>query len=202
MQANDRIMPLLILASSSPRRKELIHTLGLPVEIIPSGADEIIEEHWTPEQAVEQLALLKATDVAERRGRTQNDEIVIGSDTIVVLDHMILGKPKDDADAFRMLSMLQGRSHEVYTGVACIHLRSGHTMVKHRLTRVWMRSLSNAQIERYIATGEPLDKAGAYGIQGVGAAMIDRIDGCYYNVVGLPVSLLADMLTEYEVETP
>ena len=199
---NIREIPSLVLASSSPRRKELIHMLGLPVIIQPSGADEWTEAEWTPEQTVEQLALRKAQDVASQRGRRHEDEIVVGSDTIVVLDQEILGKPKDDTDACRMLAKLQGRSHEVYTGVACVHIDSGKTVVRHKRTKVWMRALHDAQIERYVASGETSDKAGAYAIQGLGATIVDRIEGCYFNVVGLPVSLLAEMLSEYGVETP
>lgn len=197
-----RNLPLLVLASSSPRRKELIKYLGLPVEISPSGAEENIESQWSAAEAVEQLALLKAKDVASLRESSAEREIVIGADTVVVYNETILGKPKDEADAVRMLSMLQGQPHEVYTGVACIDVQTGLTVVRHRRTQVWMRALSEAQIARYVATGEPMDKAGSYGIQGYGAAIVDRIEGCFFNVVGLPVSLLVEMVKEYGVEAP
>ena len=199
---NDRDLPLLVLASTSPRRKELIQLLGLPVEIAVSSADETVEKEWSPAETVEQLALRKASEVASIRERKQDQEIVIGADTIVVYDQQILGKPQDQDEAYRMLSMLQGRAHDVYTGVACIDAATGQQVVRHRKTQVWMRSLSSDQMKRYILSGEPMDKAGAYGIQGMGAAIVDRIDGCYFTVVGLPISLLSEMLTVYGVETP
>lgn len=199
---NDRDLPLLVLASTSPRRKELIQLLGLPVEIAVSSADETVEKEWSPAETVEQLALRKASEVASIRERKQDQEIVIGADTIVVYDQQILGKPQDQDEAYRMLSMLQGRAHDVYTGVACIDATTGQQVVRHRKTQVWMRSLSSDQMKRYILSGEPMDKAGAYGIQGMGAAIVDRIDGCYFTVVGLPISLLSEMLTVYGVETP
>lgn len=199
---NDRDLPLLVLASTSPRRKELIQLLGLPVEIAVSSGDETVEKEWSPAETVEQLALRKASEVASIRERKQDQEIVIGADTIVVYDQKILGKPQDQDEAYRMLSMLQGRAHDVYTGVACIDAATGQQVVRHRKTQVWMRSLSSDQMKRYILSGEPMDKAGAYGIQGMGAAIVDRIDGCYFTVVGLPISLLSEMLTVYGVETP
>ncbi|MCG7410201.1 Maf family protein [Paenibacillus sp. ACRRX] len=202
IQQNNHVLPLLVLASSSPRRQELIQTFGLPYVVEPSDADESLEEHWTPQDTVEQLALRKASTIVEIRQARRDEGIVIGSDTVVVHDRMILGKPHDDSDAFRMLSMLQGKAHDVFTGVACIDVRTGNTLVRHRHTRVWMRHLNNAQIERYIASGEPRDKAGSYGIQGLGATIVDRIEGCYFNVVGLPVSLLAEMLTAFAIEKP
>lgn len=202
MALNNRDLPLLVLASTSPRRKELIQLLGLQVEVVSSSADETVETEWTPAETVELLALRKATEVAGTRKRKSAQEIVIGADTIVVCDQQILGKPQDQDDAYHMLSMLQGRAHDVYTGVACIDMVTGQKVVRHRKTQVWMRPLSDDQIMRYIASGEPADKAGAYGIQGRGAAIVDRIDGCYFTVVGLPISLLSEMLSVYGVETP
>ncbi|TVX87252.1 Maf family protein [Paenibacillus agilis] len=194
--------PLLVLASTSPRRQELIHTLQLPVEVEPSNEDETVDIHWAPYETVEQLALRKANSVARARRARGEGGLVIGADTIVVLRDTILGKPENEADAFRMLSALQNEVHEVYTGVAIIDALTGVELVRHRKTAVWMRPLNPEQITRYIASGEPMDKAGSYGIQGLGAALVDRIEGCYFNVVGLPISLLADMLKVYGIEKP
>jgi len=186
----------IILASSSPRRQELLQSLKLPLLIHPSNADETVDEKLSRAEVVEALALRKASAVKDQLGAGSDQGIVVGSDTIVVLDSQILGKPADRHDAFRMLRALQGRTHEVYTGVACIDLLTGAQRVKHRTTRVHMKPLDDAQIERYIATGEPMDKAGSYAIQGMGATIVDFIEGDYFNVVGLPLSLLSDMLAE------
>ncbi|GGG74311.1 Maf-like protein [Paenibacillus radicis (ex Gao et al. 2016)] len=194
----------LVLASSSPRRKELVASLGLslPVYILPSDADESVPEDWTPGHIVEQLSLRKARATAAILSERQEESssIVVGADTIVVVDGDVLGKPKDRNDAFGMLKRLQGRSHEVYTGVACLPTGNGQAVVKHRMTKVYMKPLGDERILKYIATGESDDKAGAYGIQGYGAANVDRIEGCYFNVVGLPISLLSDMLLEFGID--
>ncbi|WP_028547676.1 Maf family protein [Paenibacillus sp. UNC451MF] len=185
----------LILASSSPRRQELIGSLQLPFEIRVSDVNEDTEPGLKPHEIVEQLSSRKAAAVCEMYKREHRTEgIVIGSDTIVVLDDEVLGKPKDEQDAFRMLNMLQGRKHEVYSGVACMDLNTGEHLVSHHVTSVYMKPLTKTQIERYIGTGEPMDKAGSYAIQGLGATIIERIEGDYFNVVGLPVSLLSDLL--------
>ncbi|WP_426448676.1 Maf family protein [Paenibacillus sp. S-38] len=185
----------LILASSSPRRQELIGSLGLPYAIRVSDVDESTEPGLSPAQIVEELSARKAGAVYERcKEEGPADGIVIGSDTIVVLDGEVLGKPQDEQDAFRMLSSLQGRRHQVYTGVACFDLATGQRLTEHRVTEVYMNPLTEAQIRRYIASGEPMDKAGSYAIQGLGATMIDRIEGDYFNVVGLPLSLLSALL--------
>lgn len=131
-------------------------------------------------------------------GREQ-DAVIVGSDTVVVLDGDILGKPVDEADAERMLSRLQGRVHRVFTGVACIDANNGQSMVQYRQTDVTMKELSEATIRAYVQTGEPSDKAGSYAIQGIGASLIDRVEGCYFNVVGLPLSLLSDMLDGFGI---
>lgn len=185
----------LILASSSPRRQELIASLQLPFEIKVSDVNEDTEPGLSPAEVVEQLSSRKAAAVCEMYKEEQRkDGIVIGSDTIVVLEGQVLGKPKDRQDAFRMLSALQGREHRVYTGVACVDLSSGQQLISHQVTLVYMKPLTQTQIERYIDTGEPMDKAGSYGIQGLGATIVERIEGDYFNVVGLPMSLLSDML--------
>jgi septum formation protein len=191
----------LILASSSPRRQELIRTFQLPVRIEVSHADESYAPLTAPAEIVEALALRKANAVVNSRRIAKSlDGIVIGSDTIVVYDNQILNKPVDDEDAMRMLSMLQGHTHQVFSGVACIDLKSGNQLIRHRMTEVTMRELSVEQISRYIASGEPSDKAGAYAIQGIGATLVDSIHGCYFNVVGLPLSLLSIMLKELGVD--
>lgn len=191
----------LYLASSSPRRQELIKTLGLPVEIRVSEVDESVPPDWAPPRIVEELALRKASAVYDKLLHTEEREgIVVGSDTIVVLDGQVLGKPTDTADAVRMLSLLQGRDHQVFSGVACMELSGGEKVVRHRMTRVFMRPLKPEQISRYVATGEPMDKAGSYAIQGLGSKFIDSIEGDYFNVVGLPVSLLGAMLEQLGLE--
>jgi septum formation protein len=189
----------LILASSSPRRQELIRTFQLPVQIEVSHADESYEPLTAPAEIVEALALRKANAVVNSRKADSIDGIVIGSDTIVVYNDQILNKPVNDEDALRMLSMLQGHTHQVFSGIACIDLRTGKQIIRHRMTEVTMRELTVEQICRYIASGEPSDKAGAYAIQGIGATLVDSIDGCYFNVVGLPLSLLSSMLNELGV---
>lgn len=193
----------LVLASSSPRRKELVASLGLslPVYILSTDTDESILPGWTPVQVVEQLSLRKAQAAARMLQQKQDKEasLIIGADTIVVLDGEVLGKPSHDEEAKAMLRRLQGRSHEVYTGVACVLSSNGEAAVAHRMTKVQMKPLSEQQIAGYVATGEPHDKAGSYGIQGLGSTMVDRIDGCYFNVVGLPLALLSDMLAQYDV---
>ncbi|HBU85922.1 MAG TPA: septum formation inhibitor Maf [Paenibacillus sp.] len=189
----------IILASTSPRRKELIASLHLAFEVIPSHADEDTPPEWTPEQTVQELAMRKALAVYRGLEGREQDAVIVGSDTVVVLDGDILGKPLDEADAERMLSRLQGRVHRVFTGVACIDANNGKSMVQYRQTDVTMKELSEATIRAYVQTGEPSDKAGSYAIQGIGASLIDRVEGCYFNVVGLPLSLLSDMLDGFGI---
>ncbi|MGO4372869.1 nucleoside triphosphate pyrophosphatase [Paenibacillus sp. MCAF20] len=158
----------IVLASSSPRRKELVASLGLslPVYILSTDTDESIELGWKPDYVVEQLSLRKASAAVHMLQNESDNQpsLVIGADTIVVLDGEVLGKPKDEADAKHMLQRLQGRSHEVYTGVACVPSMNGETIVMHRMTRVWMKPLNDKQIANYVASGEPMDKAGSYGV--------------------------------------
>ncbi|MBE9917978.1 septum formation inhibitor Maf [Paenibacillus donghaensis] len=189
----------IVLASTSPRRQELIASLHVPYEIHPSHVDEYTPKEWSPEHIVEELSLRKAQAVYAEIADPGEDAVVVGSDTIVVLGDEVLGKPADDEDAFRMLKSLQGKTHQVYTGIACIDAANGQTQVRHRMTLVTMKELSDAQIKAYIKSGEPSDKAGAYGIQGLGAILVERIEGCYFTVVGLPVSLLSDMLPEFGI---
>ncbi|MGN7468436.1 Maf family protein [Brevibacillus sp. SAFN-007a] len=183
----------LILASSSPRRRELLQALGIPFTVMTSDADETTAPHLTAEQVVEELSLRKAKAVADRL----SEGLVLGSDTVVVLDGQILGKPVDEADAFRMLSMLQGREHTVYTGVALVDVATGRTEVAHSHTDVRIRPLSEAEIKSYIATKEPMDKAGSYAIQGIGATIVEGITGDYFTVVGLPLGLTSNLLARF-----
>lgn len=189
----DSVIPRIILASASPRRKMLLEQLGLTFEIIVSELAEEVEASFTPEQAAEQLAFRKAQAVAA----SLSAGIVIGADTIVVDPQGMLGKPKDAAEAYAMLARLSGQVHRVITGVAVIAKRApGSALVKHETTQVKIAPLSAADIHWYIRTGEPLDKAGAYGIQGQGTMFVEWIQGCYNNVVGLPLFLLVQMLRE------
>lgn len=203
MHAGMSNTPTLILASASPRRQELITLLGLPVQIIPSRVDEDTPSHWSPSQIVEGLSERKALSVKEElAGTAASSSIVVGSDTIVVLNNRVMGKPKDVHDAEHMLQQLSGEVHEVYTGLSCIRVSDGKKVTSHRVTRVKMRKCSNEQIARYVATGEPMDKAGAYGIQEIGALLVESIEGCYFNVVGLPVSLLSVQLEQFDIIVP
>ncbi|WP_223068263.1 Maf family protein [Paenibacillus caui] len=192
---NTKSSKSIILASSSPRRQELVAVLGIPFTVMPSHADETVPQDWNPEKMVTELALRKAQQVYDSLG-TKPEAIIVGSDTVVVKDEQILGKPRDEEEAASMISSLQGRDHEVYTGVACIDAETGRTIVRSRATKVTMKPLSRNEVMAYVRSGEGLDKAGAYGIQGLGASLVTRIEGDYFNVVGLPLSLLADMLGE------
>jgi septum formation protein len=172
--------PALILASGSPRRRQLLAALGLPFTVVTSGVPEDVAPGIDPVEAVLQLAQRKAEAVAV----TLDRGLVIGSDTDVVLDDTILGKPADAADAARMLRLLRGRTHRVISGVAVLDTASGRIALGTVTTLVTMVDASDAQIAAYAASGEPLDKAGAYAIQGLGGALVAGIDGCYNNVVG------------------
>ncbi|GEC91281.1 MULTISPECIES: Maf family protein [Brevibacillus] len=183
----------LILASSSPRRRELLQTLGLSFTVITSDVDETTAGHLSASEVVEELSLRKAKEVASRL----TEGVVLGSDTVVVLDGQILGKPVDEMDAYRMLSMLQGQEHTVYSGVALIDVETGRAEVSHSLTDVRIRALTEQEIKSYIATGEPMDKAGSYAIQGIGATIVEGITGDYFTVVGLPLGLTSALLTRF-----
>ena len=206
----------VILGSASPRRRELLAQIGVEFEVRVSDKEEIYHSE-IPEEIVKELALMKAENVmadmtveqvlkkpaTEKTEETEDRQtflkstVIIGADTVVVLDDKILGKPKDEEDAFRMIQSLQGRRHEVYTGVAVIEFDSEgkRSTVNHAVgTKVYVNAMTEEEIHAYIATGEPVDKAGAYGIQGRFAPFIDRIEGDYYNVVGLPVSYVYQVL--------
>jgi septum formation protein len=187
--------PKIILASNSPRRRELLEQIGLTFLVAPADVDESVRDGEAPKDYAERLALDKARAAASRA----KEGIVIAADTFVVVGDAIFGKPVDAADARRMLSELSGRGHEVLTGLAVVDAATGRSAVRTSATGVWFRELSDREIAAYVATGEPLDKAGAYGIQERGALLVERIEGCYSNVVGLPLSLLGEMLREFGV---
>ncbi|WP_059049646.1 Maf family protein [Paenibacillus senegalimassiliensis] len=192
-------LPQIILASSSPRRQELMASLSLPFEVMPSHADESTPANWPPDRMVKELAARKAEAVRLTLEPSRRHGIIVGSDTIVVRDGVVLGKPRTQAEAADMLRSLQGRSHTVYTGVACMDASTGTHKVEYRSTTVTMKALTEAQIQAYARSGEGLDKAGAYAIQGLGATIVTHIEGCYFNVVGLPISLLVDMLNDFGI---
>ena len=186
-------MTHIVLASASPRRRELLARIGIDPEILPSSVEEKITGK-APAQIVCSLAEQKCRDVASRQNR---DAIVIGADTIVTLDGEILGKPSDEEDAVRMLRELQGRTHEVYTGVTLIRTEAGKTVCEETFaekTDVCVSSMTEEEIRSYVQSGEPMDKAGAYGIQGLFAKYISGISGDYFNVVGLPLCRLWSVL--------
>ena len=181
----DRIVAgRLILASQSPRRAQLLSQIGLEFMVVPSHLDEDAITVTDPTQHVLTLSRLKAEHVAGQIG----DGLVVGADTIVVLDDQILGKPVDESDAFQMLRRLSGRTHQVYTGFTIIERPQGRLVSSYEMTNVHFRDLQDWEIDNYIATRHPMDKAGAYGIQDQSAVFADRIEGCFYNVVGFPLT--------------
>jgi septum formation protein len=180
---------MLVLASQSPRRSEILKQAGIPFTVRAASVDESPIEKEKPEEYVQRLAEWKAAAV--HAGPT---DIVLGADTTVVIDDEMLAKPVDHADAARMLALLSGRRHEVLTGI-CLK-RGDEVVVDWAVTQVWFRAMTEQEIEEYIASGEPMDKAGAYAIQGLASKYIEKIDGCYFNVVGLPVSLVYKHLRE------
>lgn len=211
MLQNPILISRLVLASSSPRRRELVASLdlSLPVSVLSPDVDESVMPDWTPNETVRQLSaskaqaaleLLKGQFDAEGNELLAMDAVIIAADTVVALDGEVLGKPLDEEDAVSMLMKLQGNRHEVYTGIAVLHSGSGEMQVESKKTIVRMKPFTEEKARKYAATGEPLDKAGAYGIQGLGATLVEEIEGCYFNVVGLPLSLLADMLEPYGIQ--
>lgn len=189
---------MLILASASPRRQELLRNAGISFRVHPADVDETPLSNETPSDCAQRLAREKALAVAKQFPENP----VLGADTIVVIDGQMLGKPTDAADARRMLRLLSGKTHDVITGVCVVDpSRSGRpssVRMKHASTRVMMSELSEKDVADYIASGEPMDKAGAYAIQGQASRWIPRIEGDYGNVVGLPVALVWKMLQEIE----
>lgn len=204
-------MSQIILASQSPRRKELLEQIGLEFEICPAKGEEIITKS-IPEEVVMELSKQKAEEVAamvstyaqqHKDITTPSDILVIGADTVVAYDGKILGKPVDEADAKRMLTMLSGNTHSVFTGVTLVLIdKSGRAgeLVFYEKTDVKMHEMSEAEIDRYIATGEPMDKAGSYAIQGKCAIYVEKIDGDYNNVVGLPITRIYQELKKIGID--
>lgn len=183
----------IILASNSPRRKELLSQLGVVFDIIPSEFEEQLVAGMAPSETVEHFASMKALDVARS---VKGEALVIGSDTIVYLDG-IMGKPADRQEAASMLRRLSGRQHLVMSGISIINTATGVQLTEHEVTMVRMKELNDDEIHAYIATGEPMDKAGAYAIQGFGSLLVERIEGDYFNVVGLPLFRLGRMLEQF-----
>lgn len=182
-----------VLASQSPRRRELLSRMLDEFAVITDDSAETLIAGESPEQTVQRLAKEKADHVAEK---LDGDAMILAADTVVVLDGHILGKPKDEDEAFAMLSALSGREHRVYTGIAVLDTEHRHWETAAELTKVRFRSLTEEEIRRYIASGEPMDKAGAYGIQNKGALLVQGIEGDYFNVVGLPLCRLGTVLRE------
>lgn len=185
----------VVLASSSPRRRELLEKSGLKFTVDPTEMDEKLEGEVSPEELARSISLEKASAAAHRHP----DSIIIAADTFGVLDGRLLGKPADASDARRMLTSLSGKCHEVLTGFTIMDSTSQKTVSRVVRTRVYFKVLSSEQIDQYVETGEPLDKAGAYAIQGLGAQLIDRVEGDYSNVIGLPVHALAEELDKFGV---
>ncbi len=183
----------VILASNSPRRKELLRQIGVQFTADPADVDERVLPGESPEDYAIRVSREKAR-VAAARARSG---IVVAADTVVVFEGNILGKPADARDASRMLTTLSGRQHHVITGLTIMDAETGKTAICTSTTKVWFRDLSVDEIESYVASGEPLDKAGAYGIQGQGAVLVKGIEGCYFNVVGMPLSILVDLLRDF-----
>jgi septum formation protein len=180
---------MIILASGSPRRRQLLEMLGIQHSVDPADVPERQEPGELPETMAVRLARLKASTVLARHP----EHAVLGADTVVVLDHEVLGKPTDPDDAVRMLLRLSGREHRVVTAVA-VAAPGGVVRERFDVTRVWFRPLTREWIHAYVATGEPLDKAGSYGVQGCGALLVDRVDGDFFSVMGLPLRLVVELL--------
>ncbi len=183
----------VVLASASPRRRELLNLIGIPHDVRPANVDETMRPREAPRRHAERLAREKASAIAVR----DPNLITIGADTVVVINRKVLGKPADAEDAARMLGMLSGREHTVITAVAVSRGRELRSAIEE--VRVKVRRLSDEEIEAYIATGEPMDKAGAYGIQGFGATIVERIEGDYFSVMGLPLVRLVGLMRDVGV---
>ncbi len=198
----------LVLASASPRRKKLLEELGLKFEIVLADVDEAIKSDSSPADYVKRLSLEKANSVAAKIVSQNNincatgDTYIIGADTVVFVEGKILCKPQNETEAYEMLKMLSGREHFVFTGVSICNIKDTRTISKTQYckTEVTFRKLDEKEIYSYIKTGEPFDKAGAYAIQGKGATLVEKINGDYYNVVGLPIVTLYKMFKTFEID--
>lgn len=180
----------IILASASPRRREILENTNVKFDIISSSIEELVLEGESPCQMVMRLAFEKGIDIASKR----KSDLVISADTIVVLDNTVLGKPKDEKEAKVMITNLSGKTHQVITGISLINLENDKKVIDYVISNVKFKNLSEDDINDYIKTKESLDKAGAYGIQGYGALLVEEIQGDYFNIVGLPISKLSDLL--------
>ena len=188
-------MKRIILASASPRRKELLDKIGLKFEVDASNCEEEIDPSLEPDELVRRISLAKAKSVASRH----KDALIIAADTIGVIGKKLLGKPHTAAQARKMLAQISGKSHLVITGFTVLDTATDKIVTKTVTTKVYIKKLTPAEIDAYVVTGEPLDKAGAYGIQGLGAVIVEKINGDYYNVVGLPLSALTEVLREFGI---
>lgn len=186
-------MEKIILASASPRRQQLLSQIGLEFSVSPSNVVEIMDQSMESHEVAISLAKQKCIDIA---AKAKHDSLVIGADTIVVKDNKLLGKPKDEQDAFDMLKNLNGEWHEVITGVCLCRTRDMKTVCQFESTKVKIAKKPEEFLMAYIATKEPFDKAGAYGIQGYGSLLVEKIDGDYFNVMGLPIYRLSCMLEQ------
>ncbi len=186
-------MKKIILASASPRRKELLEKIGLKFEIDSSDVTEDLQSDIPPRELVKKLSMEKAHAVVKK----YDDAIIIAADTIGVFEGKIIGKPHTTTEAKKMLNMLNGKSHLVITGYTIIDTKTNKTVSKSVATKVYFRKMTGDEIDAYIKTGEPLDKAGAYAIQGLGALIVEKIEGDYYNVIGLPLSALVVSLKDF-----
>lgn len=193
---NKREQARLVLASASPRRQDLLRSLGLEFDIIPSQIEEITDKQ-DPADIVLFLSLAKAQEVAQKLPANSQPVLVLGSDTIVVLAAEVLGKPQSKEEAFQMLMRLSGKEHQVYTGVSIVELPLGSSRSCYRASSVFFRRISPEEARFYVETGEPMDKAGAYALQGIASAFVERIEGCYSNIIGLPVSDTVRLLREH-----
>ena len=188
-------MRSIILASASPRRKKLLEQVGLTFKVVKSNIKEALDVHIEPHTLAEKLSQLKANVVA----KTEKNALIIAADTLIVFEDEILGKPKNAIDARKILKMLSGNVHTVITGFTILDSSTRILITKSVETKVFMKEMTDEEIHRYIATGEPLDKAGAYGIQGKGAIFVEKIEGDYSNVVGLPLFELTKELKKFNV---
>ena len=192
-------MKRIVLASTSPRRSSLLRQIGIPFDVVAPDVDESrYSFDADPAGTAERLALAKARSVAARPDVHARDRLVLGADTVVLFEGRVLGKPKDADDAYAMLRNLTGRSHRVLTGFAVLDAGTNRAVTGHEWTAVSMRELTDAEIRAYVDTGEPLDKAGSYGAHALGAGLITRVEGCFYNVIGLPLARLLVTLKTFD----
>ena len=188
-------MKKIILASASPRRKELLEKISLKFEVDASDCKEEIDSELEPDEFVRQISIKKAKSVAVRH----KNAIIIAADTIGVIGNKILGKPHTENEARKMLNEISGKSHSVITGFTVLDTATNKIMSRTVNTKVYIKKLTKQEIDAYVQTGEPLDKAGAYAIQGLGAVIVEKIEGDYYNVMGLPLNALTEALKEFGI---